>query len=88
MNKIKDQIIVDFTLMPDYHIEIFGEASYEKMLTKSNWKQVFDSQYENDEEITTFVYAEPDLSVTAYCHHDSQTIYDIQYLIPRTAKYF
>lgn len=76
---IKDQIITDFTLMPDYHIEILGKTSYKKILTKSNWKRLDKRKLSNNEYIREFVYTEPDFSIIALSHNNNESIFDIQY---------
>lgn len=77
---LQDHITKEISLMPEYHIEIFGEKHYKNMLMNSSWKNLGRKISLKKNYIRTFVYWNSKTEyVTAEVHFDKDTIYDVQY---------
>lgn len=85
-NTIKKHIVNEISLMPEYHIDMFGEKDYKRMLSVSNWIRLGKKKLDNGEYIRKFLYAANtteefpvDFDIVATAHSDNERVFDIQY---------
>jgi hypothetical protein len=90
--EIKQHIVNEISLMPQYHIDIFGEKDYKTMLTGSNWIRLGKKKLDNGDYIRIYEYApkfaNTDLGIYAAVHSDNERVFDVQYTAENSAENF
>lgn len=88
--QIKQKIVDEIQLMPDYHVDLFGSDAYKRMINPNNWKRLskkkigdeFSREFILDQGETTFFLddeLECKFQIIATSHDNGSSVLDVQF---------
>lgn len=87
--QIKQKIVEEIQLMPDYHIDLFGSGAYKRMINPNNWKRSFKKkigdeflrEFVLDAGEFTFFLDDPEckFQIIATSHDNGNSVLDVQF---------